>query len=626
MGAKHCLFGLFVLLAAAPAALANSPDIPAPVGDTVPVDSSQKLLGDSQPVEREFVPANSPASSPANSPANSANSYYLDVESLAHDFPQPPLKTGEQEAKPPASAPDLLNSTQQNETQQNETSFPQDMGEEQLSPEDPMAQVTSVSQLSDVQPTDWAFQALQNLVERYGCVAGYPDGTFRGNRAMTRYEFAAGLNACLERINQLLQQPQLTGDFVTQQDLGTVRKLQDEFAAELATLRNRVETLEARTAVLEAQQFSTTFKFGGEVIFAVADATGGDNPPGRGASNTVFTQLARVGMSGTFTGKDVLRLGLSAGNFASRGYAGSDSFNTDMALLSYQADSNNQIQLDSLEYRFAALDDRVVFTVRPVGFSLSSVLSANSPYFDTGRGAVSRFAEASPIFKIGNLDAGVGLDWLVTSKVRLQVAYGTRDSNEPDASLERRGVFGASHSALGVQLLTKPAPRVLTGLTYINAYSSNGQLNTSTGSFNADSSGFFNEPAQIHAIGGSLQWRMTRNLTFGTWGGWIHTESHDSDAFADATTYLFSLGLSDPFGREGDLLAFIAGQPPKLVSGKGLLRGEDPDTSLHFEVFYRYRVSDNISITPGVFVVTNPEHDSDNSTIVVGTVRTVFRF
>ncbi len=65
-----------------------------------------------------------------------------------------------------------------------------------------LAQVTSVSQLSDVQPTDWAFQALQSLVERYGCIAGYPNGTFRGNRALTRYEFAAGLNACLDRVNE----------------------------------------------------------------------------------------------------------------------------------------------------------------------------------------------------------------------------------------------------------------------------------------------------------------------------------------------------------------------------------------------------------------------------------------
>ena len=61
-------------------------------------------------------------------------------------------------------------------------------------------QVTRVTQFSDVYPTDWAYQALANLVEQYGCVAGYPNGSFRGNRAMTRYEAAALLNACLDRI------------------------------------------------------------------------------------------------------------------------------------------------------------------------------------------------------------------------------------------------------------------------------------------------------------------------------------------------------------------------------------------------------------------------------------------
>ncbi|MCP4973083.1 MAG: S-layer homology domain-containing protein, partial [Prochlorococcus sp.] len=48
-------------------------------------------------------------------------------------------------------------------------------------------QVTSIDQFSDVQRTDWAYQALSNLVERYGCVAGYPSGSYKGNRAMARY-------------------------------------------------------------------------------------------------------------------------------------------------------------------------------------------------------------------------------------------------------------------------------------------------------------------------------------------------------------------------------------------------------------------------------------------------------
>jgi hypothetical protein len=118
----------------------------------------------------------------------------------------------------------------------------------------PMDQVTSVSQLTDVKPTDWAFQALQSLVERYGCIVGYPDKTFRGNRALSRYEFAAGLNACLNRVTELINSA--TADLARREDLVKIQRLQEEFSAELAVLRGRVDQLDARTATLERQQFT----------------------------------------------------------------------------------------------------------------------------------------------------------------------------------------------------------------------------------------------------------------------------------------------------------------------------------------------------------------------------------
>jgi hypothetical protein len=127
--------------------------------------------------------------------------------------------------------------------------------------------VTSVSQLSDVKPTDWAFTALQSLVERYGCIAGYPNSTYRGNQATSRYEFAAGLNACLDKINEIISSG--LSDKVGKEDLETLKKLQEEFAAELATLRGRVDALDAKTAKLEAQQFSTTTKLFGQAIFGL---------------------------------------------------------------------------------------------------------------------------------------------------------------------------------------------------------------------------------------------------------------------------------------------------------------------------------------------------------------------
>jgi hypothetical protein len=65
-----------------------------------------------------------------------------------------------------------------------------------------MAQVTSVSQLSDVQPTEWSYQAVSNLISRYGCVAGYPNGTFKPGEPATRAELAALVNACVDRISE----------------------------------------------------------------------------------------------------------------------------------------------------------------------------------------------------------------------------------------------------------------------------------------------------------------------------------------------------------------------------------------------------------------------------------------
>ena len=229
-----------------------------------------------------------------------------------------------------------------------------------------MSQVTSVSQFSDVQPTDWAFQALQSLVERYGCIAGYPNSTYRGNRALTRYEFAAGLNACLDRVNELIATA--TADLVSKQDLATLQRLQEEYSAELATLRGRVDGLEARTSELEANQFSTTTKLVGEAIFNVSDVFGGNradtdaNPNNNPDlnSNTVFSDRVRLNLYSSFTGKDQLQIRLNAGNIVSNvgsvvgGVASGTG--TNMTRLGYDGDSNNSVVIDKINYAFNFTD------------------------------------------------------------------------------------------------------------------------------------------------------------------------------------------------------------------------------------------------------------------------------
>ncbi|MEB3317736.1 MAG: iron uptake porin [Cyanobacteriota bacterium] len=148
-------------------------------------------------------------------------------------------------------------------------------------------QVTSINQFSDVNPADWAYQALSNLIERYGCVAGYPDGTYRGQRAMTRYEAAALLNACLDRITEITDE---------------LKKLMKEFEKELAVIRGRLDGLEAKVGELEATQFSTTTKLQGQATFVLGAVNASGDSKGRGINPDISAfNLTKAG-SGPFGG------------------------------------------------------------------------------------------------------------------------------------------------------------------------------------------------------------------------------------------------------------------------------------------------------------------------------------
>jgi len=502
--------------------------------------------------------------------------------------------------------------------------------DEPLSPENndlttdpPSEQINDVSKLTDVTSQDWAYEALRNLVKHYNCVYSYPDKTLKGDRTISRYEFARNLQICLDKIQEL--NTASNGDSVKKDDLTTIEKLKNEFSTELSILHQRINKLDDRITALEKGQFSTSALLGGEVIFAPAQAFGG-GPPGTGQSQPVFNYLARLQLVSSFTGKDRLRVELSTDNFSGLGFAAPNVLNTYTSLLSYQGGYNSSLQLSNLEYRFAGLGNRAVFTIKPVGFTLSSVLSPNSPYFDLGRGAISRFAEVNPIFQIGALDSGVGIDYLLNKRTRLQIAYGARTGNDPELG----AVLGKGAYATGIQLLYLPGNDVITGFTYVYSFSPDGRLDTFTGSAIADASGFINQPADIHALGATLRWRITPKLTFATWGGVTATYADLTNAVAVSSNYIFSLGLSDPFGRKGDVLAVLFGQEPTLINvgqyvaaNGGLLANA---SSYHIETFYNLNVNDHISITPGFFLVTHPGNIEDNNTIYVGVLRTTFRF
>lgn len=326
---------------------------------------------------------------------------------------------------------------------------------------DSLEQVTNVSQLRDVSPGDWAFEALRSLVERYGCIAGYPDGTYRGNRSLTRYEFAAGLIACSQQIERLVSSR--GEESVRREDLVTLQQLIGEFAPELAVLRGRVDGLEARTTELELTQFSTTTKLEGEAIFGVAGIAAGDDIFGESADNVwIFGSRARLNLETSFTGRDLLRTRLQAvglETFTPR----TQTFEGNLAFAG--EDANNNVEIDELLYSFPISSSTQVVLMANGGDADDFASTVNFLDGDGGFGALTRFGTRNPIYYLVE-GSGIGIRQQLGKTFELSLGYLAGDAGNPASG---GGLFNGPYGAMA-QLVYKPSDRFQIGLTYINSY------------------------------------------------------------------------------------------------------------------------------------------------------------
>jgi hypothetical protein len=504
---------------------------------------------------------------------------------------------------------------------------------------DPMAQVTSVDQFSDVQPTDWAYQALQSLVERYGCIVGYPDGTYRGQRALTRFEFAAGMNACLDRISELLAAS--TADLATREDLATLQRLQEEFAAELAALRGRVDGLEARVSELDANQFSTTTKLSGEIIFGVGQAFGGgldedddddddDDDDGTDLNNQVLAAgRARLTFDTSFSGEDRLRARIQAGDFG-RFNTTDDAGNTVLgseARFGFDTDTDNQFEINHLSYLFPIGDAITVMAAAEMShFLYFDFINPATPFSSSGRGAISRFGRFNPIYRLGT-GTGAGISFDLIDEVGLQLAYLAGDAGNPN---EGAGLFNGDYGALA-QLTIKPFDDLTLALTYVNSYTGTDEDGEGIGVIGGTGSNRsrvrVDTPTVANSYGASVNFGIADFVQIGGWATFSAVRAIETGD-ADVWNYAGTLGFPG-LGGDGNLLGFVVGVQPRLAGTTGFRvddRRSDPDTGLHVEGFYRYQINDNISITPGVIWLTAPDHNNDNEDVIVGVLRTTFTF
>ena len=533
-----------------------------------------------------------------------------------------------------------------------------------------VAAVTSVSQLSDVRPTDWAFTSLQSLVERYGCIAGYPDSTFRGGKPLSRYEFAAGLNACLDKINEIISAG--LADKVSKEDLATLQKLQEEFAAELATLRGRVDALDKKVATLEAQQFSPTTKLSGLAFFNLTGATASGSVRAERSStdpNNINARPDRLGgvpstslrsnpnltfgyyifltLTTSFTGKDSLVTQLVTGNgnspannFASAGFT--NTWGTPfLDQTGVPSGSANQFNIRELFYSFPAASNVNVVIGPRVNFYR---------YFDGNRftnfltGATSFNSNGSTLSNAVDRGSGAVVAWTINPQFKLTAAYLGENTeflsggNFNTSSNPQQGLFGGTNT-MTAELVYSPSKdanfRFL--YTHSNIKSNGDRIGGATAEplpygIADDGQGGPINNATADAIVLNFDWLISKG--FGIFGRYSYGSTNISPLTAgvqggsiNVNAFQFGLGFPDLF-KEGSLgvLSFV--MPHSYSSGRNFLvsGGGDGATQYELEMSYYYPISKNIAIVPAFYAIFNPNSFSTNPTVFVGNLRTQFSF
>jgi Carbohydrate-selective porin, OprB family len=538
------------------------------------------------------------------------------------------------------------------------------------------------SKTADIRKTDAAYQTLQELQAKYDCVPSNSAIFNSKKQVINRAEFAAGVNSCLQSIEELVARrprkatkkrrsvapapepapevmpapmpeptpvappaptpvqppapPESTEAAelpVTQQDLDRVRSLVNTFN----------DDLQALDAKIKKSSFSTTTKLVGEGIMSFSGYGGvtataptaavGTTAatPGRLDSNNAFTNRLRLNFDTSFMGKDRLRSRLQSRNTTPFNTAATG---TNMTRFGYDGnDGEDNTLLSLFQYDFP-LGDQTKIRVATIGYEFNDNQPTLNPLLSSSaNGSISRFGRFNPIFRLSGDGASVNISQKFSDELSLDLGYAVPATATSTAStLTPSNGFFKGQNAILSQLTYAPSKDFSVAALYGRTYNNAGGLMGGTGSAAANSP-FGNVPTTANHYSFLATAKLGESAVISGWAGLTDAKREAAGTgTASVSNYALTLGFPD-FGAEGNMLGFVFGIPPKLNSrttrtAAGVVNSVtgNPDTSYHIEALYKIKLNDNMDITPGLLLITNPEHNSVNPTVYVGTVRTTFRF
>jgi Carbohydrate-selective porin, OprB family len=459
-----------------------------------------------------------------------------------------------------------------------------------------------------INPSDRNFQILQGLNNRYQC------GIVASQEPISKADFAKNVEVCLQSLEvKLAQNPET----VSKEDIRQLAELTNSFRQEIITLNERVQSVETKVAQnSNNSSFSTTTKLVGEVILGL---NGFGGAPAPNSSNTTFSNRVRLNFDTSFTGKDRLRTRLQARNTTPFNTAVTG---TNTTRLGFDGSEDNSSFVSLLQYK-TPIGDKSNVVIETVGSEFNENMYTFNPLLaGAGTGSISRFGRFNPVYRQSGDGAAATVDYKLTDKITGSIAYAVPGTTSANPATNN-GIFGGSNALIS-QLRFQATPEIDLGLVYARSYHTAG-----TGITGSTGTAFANNPfGGARTSANHYNFLASAKVAPGfVVSGWAGVTNATRETAAGGTADIFNYAISAAFpdlGGKGNTLGFILGGPPKVTNNAVAAR-VDATSPLHIEALYKMKFSDNVDITPGLLLITNPDTSTRN-TEYVGTIRTTLKF
>jgi hypothetical protein len=273
-----------------------------------------------------------------------------------------------------------------------------------------------------------------------------------------------------------------------------------------------------------------------------------------------------------------------------------------------EAGSNSAVGLDLLKYD-VPIGPHTQLMVAANAAGADDFTDSINPFFDGdgASGSVSRFGNRPSIYYLVS-GAGAGIRHKFSDTFEGSLGYLANAANDPTSG---NGLTAGGYGAIA-QLTYKPSDNTKVGLTYVNAYNAT----PDTGSNNANAAGINN------MFGLQASSLVSPGLALGGWIGYNKNSNVAGDR--DIINWAVTAAFPD-LGAPGNLGGLLIGQEPRVTAATGTAQA-DAGSSWHLEGFYQIKVSENVTVTPGLIYLTAPDHNSANPGALIGTIRTTFSF